>query len=504
MSIGKVYIAWQVRWQINLFFLLLLVSAKTTAQSTIFSQYYYPTPIFSNPAWPAARQELFAGLHIRSQQVGVGQGINTQSFQFSLPFIDYNERRAGGFGLGVLNEQAGKGGLLQTNAILGNLAYNLHFSDYDHLAFGLQGGYFFRRIDPSRLTSESQYTINGFDASIPVGEPFEAFRSDFPAINAGLIWYGEDDNNRLLYHLSVAGYFLNRPNTTWFAEISRIPLLWSLSGDFLVYEKDNWSFYPTARYVRQANKVNFNIGSLARYQANSNSLLTAGIWYKNSHTVVVGFDFAYQNYFFSASYDFAFANRNVLGQTNSALELSLVWRKPITSKPKPIRNLKKPLQKPKNEDKPVAIVDTSAPKKENQIRIDTTQIALGERNRIEKRGSMKVIIREPLEVTAPKKKLTLSSQEKLLLKTILPDQEDNLIVSSEQIYQIAQMLFRNEDIKLKIVLYYAQRSDLNFFDNQADDLRSKLLLQGVPPSQIKRQNIFRPTEKTRIEWVILR
>ncbi|MFN3316197.1 MAG: type IX secretion system membrane protein PorP/SprF, partial [Raineya sp.] len=138
-------------WLFELFFY-----QNTFGQSNFFSQYYYPTPIFSNPAWVAVRQELFTGLHIRSQQIGVGQGINTQNFQFTLPFLDDYGQRVGGFGLGVLNEQAGKGGLLQTNAILGNLAYNLHFSDYDHLAFGMQGGYFFRRINPNRLTSESQ------------------------------------------------------------------------------------------------------------------------------------------------------------------------------------------------------------------------------------------------------------------------------------------------------------------------------------------------------------
>ena len=483
---------------------LLFFPKNLCGQSNFFSQYYYPTPIFSNPAWVAARQEVFAGLHIRSQQIGVGQGINTQSFQFALPFIDDYGQRAGGFGLGVLNEQAGKGGLLQSNALIGNLAYNLHFSDYDHLAFGLQGGYFFRRINPSRLTSESQYTINGFDASIPLGEPFEAFRSDFPAINAGLIWYGENDQNQLLYYLSIGGYFLNRPNTTWFAETSRIPLVWNVGGELLAYEKDSWGFYPTARYIRQAQKANINIGSLARYQIDKNNTLSVGLWYKNTHTAVLSFDLAYQNYFFAASYDFAFANRNVVGQTNSAFEISLIWRKPIEK-----RSSSKPQKIPRknNTNKPILAKDTNKTNPENTTRIDSLQVQkpeLGESNRIEEKGSMKVIIREPLEIVAPKKKVVLSNSEKILLKPIFADREDKLELSTEQIYQIAQMLFRKENIKLKIVLYYAQEQDLTYFSNQAEDLRNKLLLQGVEPKQIKRQNVFRPKEKTRIEWVILR
>jgi len=487
-----------------------LLSRFASAQNIFFSQYYYPTPVFSNPAWVAVRQELFTGLHTRSQQISVGQGINTQNFQLALPLLDDYGRRAGGLGIGVLNEQAGKGGLLQSNAVIGNLAYNLHFSDYDHLAFGLQGGYFFRRINPGRLTSESQYTINGFDASIPVGEPFEAFRSDFPTINAGLIWYGEDDDNRLLYHLSIAGYYLNRPNTTWFAEVSRIPLMWNVTGEFLLYEKENWSFYPTARYLRQTQKANINIGSLARYQIDRENSLSAGLWYKNSSTLILSFDFAYKNYFFAASYDFAFANRNVLGQTNSAFEISLVWRKPIEKNSrKSLKNPSKPYQVPQKESKPVvkekeqdSILVT---RNENKVRTDTLQKPeLGESNRIEERGAMKVIIREPLEVTAPKRKLTLSNTEKLLLKPIFTNQEDAFELNAEQIYRIAQILFRNPDIKLKIVLYYSRKEDLAFLGSQADDFRDKLLLQGVEPKQLKRQNIFRPKEKTRIEWVILR
>ncbi|GAB4127320.1 MAG: hypothetical protein OHK0045_11960 [Raineya sp.] len=496
----------KIYWQT---LLLGLLSTSVWGQNALFSQYYYPTPIFSNPAWVAARQELFTGLHIRSQQIGLGQGIHTQSFQFCLPLLDAYNQRAGGFGLGVLNEQAGKGRLLQSNAILANLAYNLHFSDYDHLAFGLQGGYFFRRINPSRLTSESQYTINGFDASIPLGEPFEAFRSDFPSINAGLIWYGEDENNRLLYYLGVAGYFLNRPNTTWFAEVSRIPLLWNISGEWRAYEKDGWAFYPTARYIRQAQKANLNVGSLARYQIDKSNTIAAGLWYKNSHTLVLSFDLAYQNYFFAASYDFAFANKNVLGQTNSALEVSLAWRKPIVEKKRKINRppTTKPTPKPTKQKPPVATKDSSSYKEANQTRTDTTtnlQVGLGEKNRIEEKGSMKVIIRETLEKVAPKKKITLSHNEKLLLKPIFPDKEDMLMLSPERVYQIAQMLFRNQEIKLKIVLYCSQSEDLEFFSTQADDFRSKLLLQGIPPAQIKRQNVLRPKEKTRVEWVILR
>lgn len=282
-------------------------------------------------------------------------------------------------------------------------------------------------------------------------------------------------------------------------------MAWNVSGEFLAYEKDSWSFYPTARYNRQARKANINIGSLARYRIDRNSTFSAGIWYKNTHTAIISFDLAYQNYFFAATYDFAFANRNVLGQTNSAFEISLIWRKPIEKKSS--RRPPKKYPRKNNTNKPILAKDTSNKSAENTTRIDTLQVQkteLGESNRVEEKGSMKVIIREPLEVVAPKKKIALTHTEKLLLKPIFADQEDKLELSTEQAYQLAQMLFRREEIKLKIVLYYSQAEDLAYFSNQAEEFRNKLILQGIEPKRIKRQNIFRPKEKTRVEWVILR
>jgi len=478
--------------------------SEVKAQNANFSQYYYPSPLFSNPAWSAARQEVFVGFNFRRQQIGVGQGISTSALEFSLPIIDQNSRRAGGFGLGVLNETAGKGGLLRTNAIIGNLAYNADFSDYDHLAFGMQGGYFFRRLDPGLLTTESQYTVDGFNASLPINEPFISFRSDFPVINAGLLWYGEDDNQRILYHLGVSGYTLNKPNTTWFAEVSRVPWLINASGEFLVYEKDSWTIYPTFRYIEQGKRRNLQLGSHFRYQIDKKSLLYLGSWYSLNKKAIVSIDFAKENYHFAFSYDLALGNRNVEGQTNSAFELSLVWKRPVEGRKK--RPNKRPIIYTKPKDKPVIAKDTSKKTSENMARIDTLRLKreLGDGNRVEKNGGMKIIVREPLEVVAPKKKTSLKEVDKRLLMPIWI-RLDDIIVEQDKIYQITQMLLNDNSLKIKMVLYTQPNNENQILlESQADEIRKLLILQGVEPDKIIRQNIIRKNEKTRLEWVVLR
>lgn len=484
---------------VRLFWYILFVCLNVSsikAQNALFSQYYYPTPVFSNPAWVAARQEVFVGLNFRRQQIGVRQSISTSGFQLALPIIDQNYRRAGGLGLALLNETAGKGGLLRTNAVLGNLAYNVDFSDYDHLAFGMQGGYFFRRLDPNLLTTESQYTINGFDANLPINENFATFRSDFPIINAGLLWYGEDDNQNLLYHLGGFGYTLNRPNTNWFAEVSKIPWMLGASGEFLLYEKDSWTFHPTFRYVEQGRRRNVRLGSMFRYQIDKKSLLHLATWYDLNKVAVMSVDFAKENYHIAFSYDFAFGNRNVLGQTNSALEISLVWKKPLdfTQKRPKKRPFVSPPKKPKDTTKKI----------ENVARIDTTKKEIGEANRVEKVGGMRVIIREPLEIIAPKKKINLTEADKRLLQNILIPR-DEIRIETDKIYQIAQILMKDENWKLKIVLYTQKNHQHQFLlESQADDIRRELILQGIDPERIIRQNITKNGEKNRLEWVILR
>lgn len=465
----------------------------------IFSQYYEPSPLFSNPAWVAAKSQIFVGTNFRREQIGVRQGISSAAFELMMPFLEANNKRIGGFGLAFLTETAGKGGLLRQNALIGNLAYNLDFSDYDHLAFGLQGGYFFRRINPDLLTSESQYTINGFDANLPLNENFAAFQSDFPQVNTGFLWYGEDEQDNLFYYLSLAAYSLNKPTTTWFADVNRIPWLLQVAGEMNAFGYNEWLFYPTFRYVSQANKQNLSLGTIGRRDFSKDTKLGVGIWFNTNKKIISSIDIATKNYQFSVSYDLAFANRNVLGQTNSVVELSLLWKKPFERKSK---NSEKIIKKTKKNRKNLS-KDTT--KTENLVRIDTNfrKKEVGEANRVEQRGKIKVIIREPLEIIAPKDRKNLSETEKELLKSI-EIANNNLKISEDKIYQIAQMLFQHPDWKLKILLYQKQ-SDTQM-QEQADAIREQLILLGVEPERLVRQNLLieNPAQKSSLEWVLLR
>ncbi|MCS6796823.1 MAG: type IX secretion system membrane protein PorP/SprF, partial [Raineya sp.] len=317
----------------------------------------------------------------------------------------------------------------------------------------------------------------------------------------------------------VAGYTLNRPNTTWFAEISRIPLLWNVTGEFFLAEKDNWTFHPTARYTEQSSRRNLQVGTLARYQAKERGenkyRLGVGAWYNFNKALVVSLDFWQKNYQFSFSYDLALGNRNMMGQTLSAFEVSLLWRNLFEREKRKFgkrqnsrkEREKEPLltqqQKPNNEKNK----DTLNLQTESQVRLDSTQKMTkqaGEANRIEQKGKLKVIIREPIEISAKKSKIKLSPLEKQFLKPIFPDKDGFLEVDKAKIYQIAQILEKNEELKIKIIIFAEKDySETEFLKIQADDFKEKLILQGISPERIIRQNVVRKNEKNRLEWIIL-
>ncbi len=146
-------------------------------------------------------------------------------------------------------------------------------------------------------------------------------------------------------------------------------------------------------------------------------------------------------------------------------------------------------------------------KKDSQIRLETTQKMTkqaGEANRVEQKGGLKVIIREPIEISAKKSKNKLSPLEKQMFKPAFPDKDGFLEIDKAKIYQIAQILEKNEDLKIKIVIFADKDyADTEFLKIQADDLKEKLILQGIAPQRIIRQNVVRKNEKNRLEWVIL-
>ena len=157
------------------FTLVMLISCMhfSYAQDPHFSQ-FFEAPLLRNPSLAG----LFAG-DIRVQGVYRNQwGSVTTPYQTGSFNFEYKQPVGKGndfltTGLQLLYDKAGTTNFTTTNIYP---AINFHKSLSDvknqYLSVGFMGGYVQRRIDRSKMTTNSQYDGNGYNPALADGETF--------------------------------------------------------------------------------------------------------------------------------------------------------------------------------------------------------------------------------------------------------------------------------------------------------------------------------------------
>ncbi len=120
---------------------------KIPAQDPIFSQ-FYGNPLYLNPALAGAEHCPRVNLNYRNQWPGLN---GTTYATYSASYDQYINKLAGGVGLLILHDVAGPASLT-TNNISGMYNYHLKVNHTFNLNFALQGTWFQKSIDWSKLT----------------------------------------------------------------------------------------------------------------------------------------------------------------------------------------------------------------------------------------------------------------------------------------------------------------------------------------------------------------
>lgn len=129
-----------------LVFLSCIFSVKGWAQDPEFSQ-FYAAPAYLNPAMIGFSWEPRIAVNYRHQYPQFGNAYLTFAASYDQHFDDLNSS----FGLSVMADRAGEGGLYNTYYINGLYAYQLRFSDDLRVKLGVQVGYLQQSIDWSKL-----------------------------------------------------------------------------------------------------------------------------------------------------------------------------------------------------------------------------------------------------------------------------------------------------------------------------------------------------------------
>ncbi|MDQ6812475.1 MAG: PorP/SprF family type IX secretion system membrane protein, partial [Bacteroidota bacterium] len=196
-----------------------LLPDKAEAQDIHFSQ-FFETPLLRNPSLAG----LFNGdIRVqgvyRDQWASVTVPYKTGSFN-----IEYKKPigQADDFittGLQLVYDKAGTTNFTTTNVLPAVNYHKALGSDKStYLSLGFMGGLVQRRIDRSKMTTNSQYDGNGYNPSLADGESFVNDNFSYLDGSVGMTFSSAlspdrpDDN----YYIGVGFHHLNRPKNSFY------------------------------------------------------------------------------------------------------------------------------------------------------------------------------------------------------------------------------------------------------------------------------------------------
>src|SRR6476659_10014733 len=198
--------------------ILSLYIPAVNAQDPHFSQ-FFEAPLLRNPSLAG----LFSG-DIRVQGVYRNQwGSVTTPYQTGSFNVEYKQPigKANDFitaGLQILYDRAGTTNFTTTNiypAVNYHKALNGEKSRY--LSLGFMGGYVQKRIDRSKMTTNSQYGPNGYNPALPDGETFTKSSYHYWDGSFGMSYNssinGSETDN---FFIGLAYHHFNRPLNSFY------------------------------------------------------------------------------------------------------------------------------------------------------------------------------------------------------------------------------------------------------------------------------------------------
>ena len=194
--------------------MMLLLTGNAKAQDIHFSQ-FFETPLLRNPSLAG----IFKG-DVRVQSVYRSQWNNvTDAYRTGSFNIEYKKPIGKGddfltIGGQVLYDRAGTIAMTSTHILpVLNYQKSLSTDRNMYLSLGFMGGWVQRRIDQSKITSNSQYNGTGYDPSLGNGENFTKPSYSYLDASVGMSFntqLGQNVNNNV--YLGLAYHHFNKSN----------------------------------------------------------------------------------------------------------------------------------------------------------------------------------------------------------------------------------------------------------------------------------------------------
>jgi type IX secretion system PorP/SprF family membrane protein len=284
--------------------LFIILSLCTTcilwAQDPQFSQ-FYANPIYTNPAFAGASNNIRVGLIGRMQYTNIPNAYTTAAAAIDAPITSLN----GGLGIMATTDIAGDG-KLTTNTVSLIYAYNTKLTRKLYMRAGVQAQMYQRTYDFSKFKFGDQIDPQ-FGFILPTAERRGIEQVTKPNFAAGVLLYSDR------FFGGFASHNLAEPNHSFYNDKSseaqfklprrytvhagaNIPLTESRYDDQRVY------ISPNVLFMQQRNFNQLNLGFYVKKNA-----LTAGMWFRqtsrNTDAVIILVGLKFPKFRIGYSYD---------------------------------------------------------------------------------------------------------------------------------------------------------------------------------------------------------
>lgn len=260
---------------------------EVRAQDPQFTQ-FYANPLYLNPAFAGTARCPRICINYRNQWPAISGTFVT----YSASYDQHIDGMAGGIGLLVTNDRAGKGTLNTTN-VSGIYSYQLNLTREFSMKFGIQATYAQKSVDWSKLTFGDMIDPRtGFVYS--TNEIPNATTRSNVDISAGMLGY----SRRYFFGFSV--HHITEPDEG-FLGTSKLPMKYTGHAGALIplggrYSESSIS--PNILYQRQQDFQQLNLGVYFTKGA-----LVGGLWYRNQDSFIILLGFQQDLFKFGYSYD---------------------------------------------------------------------------------------------------------------------------------------------------------------------------------------------------------
>jgi len=300
---------------------LLLITAKSFAQTDPHFSQYYANPLYLNPALTGVIDgDYRATVNFKQQWSALNSSFLTGGASF-----DMAPKKNFAFGATILNQRAGDLDFNYLSALVSG-SYRLRFGNegLQMVSFGLQAGIINRSFDFSQARFGNQFNpITGYDGGMMSGETLSSQSSLVPDVNAGIMFFDGDPDKGVNVFLGASAAHLTRPMDRFSGTNSRIPVRFTAHGGARIKASALLDIVPNALFMYQGNTNEVSLGAYAQLNVNPSANILFGGNYRNKDAAIAFVGLQLKNMVFGLSYDVNTSSFNRASNSNGGLELSI-------------------------------------------------------------------------------------------------------------------------------------------------------------------------------------